>query len=179
MYIVHCTNTIQSRLTKRTAPILTGVTRTTPAGVQACRGGSGGTLYPQCGSRIAPGQFSGLLIRNLGIPTGGNWLKYLFPNLGFDSPAYSQSGNWFPQAFPLVGIDWNIWSQIWDLILQLIPRVGIDSHRNSHWWELIEIFDPKFGILFSSLFPEWELIPTGIPTGGNWLKYLFPNPRYL
>ena len=107
---------------------------------------------------------AGLLIRNLGIPTGGNWLKYLFPNLGFDSPAYSQSGNWFPQAFPLVGIDWNIWSQIWDLILQLIPRVGIDSHRNSHWWELIEIFNPKFGILFFSLFPEWELIPTGIPT---------------
>ena len=87
---------------------------------------------------------SGLLIRNLGIPTGGNWLKYLFPNLGFGSPAYSQSGNWFPHEFPQVGFDWNLCSRIWDLVLQLIPKVGIDSHRNSHWKELIEIFESVF-----------------------------------
>ena len=132
-----------------------------------CRCNKPGLVLPNLLSGLIDGlkiPWTGLLIRNLGIVTGGNWLKCLVPILGIGSLAYSQSGNWFSQELPLVGIDWNICSKIWDLILQLIPRVGIDSHRNSHWWELIEIFNPKFGILFFSLFPEWELIPTGIPT---------------
>ena len=82
---------------------------------------------------------AGLLIRNLGIPTGGNWLKYLIPNLGFDSPAYSQSGNWFPQEFPLEGIDWNIWIS---LFLWHSSKTGNWLNLISHHWELAENFVP-------------------------------------
>ena len=127
-------------------------------------------------------QWPGLLIRNLGIPTGGNWLKYLFPNLGFGSPAYSQSGNWFPHEFPQVGFDWNLCSRIWDLVLQLIPKVGIDSHRNSHWKELIEIFESVFfhssktGDWLNLISPHWELVENFVPIW-DWelIEFNFPT----
>jgi len=117
-----------------------------------------------------------LLIRNLGIPTGGNLLKYLFPNFGYGSPAYSKVG-----IFTL-GFDWNIWSQIWDLVLQLIPKVRIDSHRNSHWKELIEIFESVFfhssktGDWLNLISPHWELVENFVPIW-DWelIEFNFPT----